>query len=179
MKRLYLLRHAQALNAQGGTDKDRALSPQGIEDAKALGRALTKRGYAPALIYCSNARRTAQTYEYMAGAMTLKAPAQMLPGLYDATRGTLLKEIQDAPDEQDSLMLIGHNPAMYELAAMLSSSGDERALSLLSQGYAPASLSVIEAPIEHWSNIDPDRCVLKDMLVTIDYNAPERPTRWM
>lgn len=179
MKRLYLLRHAEARSSQGGTDKERTLSDQGIEDAKALGKAMRTRGYIPDLIYCSDARRTAQTFDNVALGAELKSPAEMLSRLYDASRGKLLTEIQNAPDRAQALMLIGHNPAIYELSAMLASEGDERALSLLAQGYSPATLSVIDVPAESWDDIDPDRCVLKDLLVTLDYNAPERPTRWM
>ena len=87
--------------------------------------------------------------------------------------------LQGLDDSIQSIMIIGHNPTVYELAAKLSAQGSENYISRLSMGYPPASLSVIDAPIDKWAELDPDACTLKDMALASEYNGAERPTRWM
>ena len=61
---------------------------------------------------------------------------------------------------------------------MLAAAGNDAVLARLSNGYQPASLSIIEAPIDDWAALDPDKCQIVDLLDPLDYNAPARPTRW-
>ncbi|HOO82775.1 MAG TPA: histidine phosphatase family protein [Alphaproteobacteria bacterium] len=179
MKRLLLLRHAQALPANGGQDFDRALSPKGLEDARALGQALRQRGLIPDYILCSSAKRTQQTCkESLFQTDEHKIHSSFSKDIYSASRGDLFHLIQNVRDNPATLMLIGHNPAIYELAVMLAAAGNDAVLARLSNGYQPASLSIIEAPIDDWAALDPDKCQIVDLLDPLDYNAPARPTRW-
>ncbi len=179
MKRLLLLRHAQALPANGGQDFDRALSPKGLEDAAALGRTLIQRGLLPDYILCSSARRTQQTCkEALLKTDEHKIHSSFTKDIYNASRGALFHLIQSLDHNPETVMLVGHNPAIYELAAMLATSGNDTVLARLGNGYQPASLSVIEAQIDNWAALDPDKCQIVDLLDPLDYNAPARPTRW-
>lgn len=177
MKRLFLLRHAQALPADTGRDKDRALSPRGIEDAKLLGQAMRARKLLPDLILCSDAKRTTQTCQALSEQLEHNVTAIYQKTMYDASRGDLFAMIQGAENDVNGLMLIGHNPAMYELSAMLASEGAPALLGRLDFGYPPATLSVFELPITKWDGIDPDQSTLVEFLTSTDYNAPS-PSRW-
>ncbi|MDB5734745.1 MAG: hypothetical protein JWN16_1382, partial [Alphaproteobacteria bacterium] len=66
MKRLFLLRHAKAQPADGGTeDFDRTLMLSGMQDGAAMARHLRKNSYAVDLILCSASARTTQTAELL------------------------------------------------------------------------------------------------------------------
>lgn len=181
MKRLYLLRHAQTMpGSPGGGDIDRALTPQGREDAAALGRDMARRGFMPDTILCSEARRTRETLEELAQNFGAALPSPAFSrAIYEAGRGELLAMIQSAPEEAGAILLIGHNPAIYELAALLGHHAEGSAGGRLAQGYPPGTLTVFEIPAAHWADLDPGAVRLVLLAGPIDYNAPERPTRWM
>jgi phosphohistidine phosphatase len=178
MKRIFLLRHAQAESSHTGSDKDRALTPQGQADATALGHAMKRKNLVPNLILCSAAKRTQQTCEFLKQSAEFTPKNLIMPELYDARRGDLFAAIQGTGDEIETLMLIGHNPAIYELAVMLASGGPEPLIGDLSEGYAPATLSVFEVPASPWAEIDPKDCKITNLLRASDYNPPERAVRW-
>lgn len=178
MKRLYILRHAKAAAPENVQDFDRPLAPQGVEDAAALGQLMVKQSYLPAAALCSTAKRTRETLD-----------ALELPGstetahherMYDASAGDLLEMVQSADDSAQSILLVGHNPAIHELALRLAS--EDSGLSLLQrllQGYSPATLSVLDVPCKCWNDIQLGQNFLINLLAPMDYNAPDRPTRWM
>ncbi|MFP4313777.1 MAG: SixA phosphatase family protein [Alphaproteobacteria bacterium] len=178
MKRLYILRHAQALSTPvGGSDFDRPLAPQGLEDAKALGRKMAKHDYKPDICLYSPALRTTQTLENLE--LSCKS-VSAVEDMYDANAQRLLDLINNSEDDYASLLLVGHNPAIHELAMRLA--GEESAASPMQrmmQGYKPGSLSVFDCPCAVWNDVEYGGNILSDFLEPLDYNAPERPTRWM
>ncbi|MEM7650867.1 MAG: histidine phosphatase family protein [Pseudomonadota bacterium] len=178
MKRLLVLRHAQALPAEGGNDIDRALSPKGLSDALALGETIKKRGYVPDRVLCSAAKRTQQTCEELIKGLDTDIHTEFTNAIYSARIAELMQMVQETDDKVQSLLVIGHNPTIYELAVKLSIQGHETSMNHLMQGYPPASLSIIEADIEHWGDIKAENCKLLDLLDPLDYNAPAAPTRW-
>lgn len=180
MKTLYLLRHAQALPSQNGSDMDRALSPKGLEDALALGGAMAKKGFIPARIACSAAKRTQQTCAQVLSGMEREVHTEFSKVIYTASFGDLLHIVQNTDDAHDSLMIVGHNPTIYEMAVRLAGNGPETVMNGLAEGgYAPATLSVINVDTPRWAEINPAHCAITALLDPIDYNGSERPTRWM
>ena len=179
MKRLYLLRHAQALSTPvGGKDFDRALSPQGTEDTKALGALMEEKSYAPDVSLYSPALRTFETFQNL----HLKNTAsEAIEEIYDANAEGLLDVIYGCDDGVDSLLIVGHNPTIHELTIRLSSEESSQTLfrRLMSEGYKPGSLSVLDCPCVHWNDIQLGENTLIDLQEPLDYNAPNRPTRWM
>ena len=64
MQRLILMRHGDAERPHTGTaDFDRALTPEGRSESRAVGRALAEAGYRPDLALVSSAARTLQTWQ--------------------------------------------------------------------------------------------------------------------
>jgi phosphohistidine phosphatase len=78
----------------------------------------------PELVLCSAAVRTRETLELMQLALS-DARVTVEEQLYGASSDDLLDRIRLVPDAVGSLMLIGHNPALHELALDLASTGDE------------------------------------------------------
>lgn len=140
MRELILLRHAHAEPAASGqADFDRPLSPQGLAEAEAAGRWLVAQGLVPDLVLCSPARRTRETLEAVM-AVAGYAEQRLEPAIYDATPGTLFGVLQ-AHGEAERLLLVGHNPGVERLVALLHSgqSGDYR-------GMPTAAVAVLSLP---------------------------------
>jgi phosphohistidine phosphatase len=123
MRRLYLLRHAKSSwDDPALPDSERPLAPRGRRDAKRIGKHLGRLGITPALVLCSSAVRTQETLDLIRPALA-EAAVQIEEQLYGASSETMLERIRDVPDEVGSLLLIGHNPGLHDLA--LASSGAE------------------------------------------------------
>lgn len=156
MKTVYLLRHAHAEAALPAMDDhDRPLSARGIAESEGVGRFLKNAGHAPALALCSTALRTVQTL-----AIVLQGvPQKTTRSLYLAARDDILDEIRETDNTHDSVMVVGHNPGMGELAFALSRE-DTRLLS-----FPPAALAVFTCDVENWEDVAAARAHLIDFFM--------------
>ena len=118
-RRLMLLRHAKS-DWPDVSDHARPLAKRGRRDAPAVGRWLAEHGYLPDVVVCSTARRTRQTWELIAPELGGSPSVTFEPRAYDASALTLLYLAQELPDRYRSALLIGHNPAISELASSLA-----------------------------------------------------------
>lgn len=140
--RLYLLRHAKAGWAQPGVrDFDRPLDASGIADAEATGAAMRACGYVPDLTLCSNARRARETLEGIAG-HTDTGRVLFFDSLYSEDAAGYLTIIRGNGASR-SLLVIGHNPMMEDLAIAVSGDGDESAKATLNYGFPTSGLAVL------------------------------------
>lgn len=140
LRRLFLLRHANAaLAAPGMADFDRPLDRRGHADAREVGVAMAARGYLPALVLCSAARRAHETWTGVAAGLgTEAADLRLEPALYNTDARGYIEAIRAAGDEAGSLLLIGHNPTMEHTACLLAPDGETR----LDNGFPTAGLAV-------------------------------------
>jgi phosphohistidine phosphatase len=113
-----LLRHAKS-DWPDVADHARPLAKRGRRDAPAVGRWLREHGYLPDVVVCSTARRTRQTWELIAPALGGSPSVTFEPRAYDASALTLLYLAQELPSHYRAALLIGHNPAVSELANSL------------------------------------------------------------
>ncbi len=81
---------------------------------------------APEVVLCSSARRAQETLERMSLALG-DASVVIEAELYPAPASGLLERLRRLPEETGSAMLVGHNPAMQELALSLAGPGSGRA----------------------------------------------------
>jgi phosphohistidine phosphatase SixA len=129
MRELILLRHAHAESAvHGQDDMDRPLSRQGQAEAEAAGKWLKTHGFIPDRVVYSPARRTRETVEQVLAVLGyLEQRAE--PRVFDATPGILM-QVADEHAELGRVLLVGHNPGLEQLAALLSSgqSGEFRGM---------------------------------------------------
>jgi phosphohistidine phosphatase len=126
MKRLYLLRHAKSSwDDPALADTNRPLAPRGRRAAKLMASHLRRKGISPELVLCSPSRRTRQTLKRIAPGLGKNADVRIEPALYAASAATLLDQLHEVPDEVDSVMLIGHNPGIQDLALSLAGAGSE------------------------------------------------------
>lgn len=163
MKKVIILRHAQADYAFSGGDFDMPLSSHGENEATLIANYMLKKSYTPDFIYCSAAKRTQ---------MTLAAIREDLSGIktdirkdfYLADTGFLYEELKAADDNYDTVMIIAHNPGLHSFAAFLTGAGDARHIRSLQMGYPTACLSLLECPVDSFSEIMPAQNKLVDLM---------------
>ena len=156
MRRLLLLRHAKAERLQpGGRDQDRVLAARGRANAKTLGAYLARHAFIPDRAVVSTAARTRETWTLLAAAMGQAPPASFEERLYDASPETIPQAVKETGPDTGTLMVIGHNPGLQELAAMLVASGDIEARERLGREFPTSALVVISFAAENWNGVHP------------------------
>jgi phosphohistidine phosphatase len=122
MNRLILFRHGEAERPSATQqDIERALNAHGREETRAVAAELARLKVVPELALVSAAERTRQTWAEMAPIFPA-AVAEIDPSLYDAGPETLLDASQ-RPDA-DTVMVVGHNPGVHQLALYLAQNGE-------------------------------------------------------
>jgi len=156
MHRLLLLRHAKAERLQpGGQDQDRVLAQRGRADAKTLGAYLARHDFVPDRAVVSTSARTRETWTLLAAAMGKAPPVSFEERLYEASPEAILEAIKETKPGIGTLMVIGHNPGLQELAAMLVASGDVEARERLGREFPTSALVVINFAVEKWNGVHP------------------------
>lgn len=138
MHRLHLLRHAKSSWKEGGEDHERPLSRRGREAAHRIGRGLPQAIGALDLVLCSSARRTRETLDLVLAAFAPRPHILIEHGLYLASPEQLLERLRGLSEEDGNVLLIGHNPALFELALVLAEP-DAPAFSALLGGRFPVA----------------------------------------
>jgi phosphohistidine phosphatase len=155
-KTVYLWRHAKAVNAKAGQrDFDRPLTDAGEAQAEAVAACLTRSGVKPGVILSSTSLRTRQTLAPLSQSLGEGTEVEWRDELYDAGPGALLAAINDLADKHASVLLVGHNPAMHELAMALVGAGDGEARARLTVKFSRGALAVIEFGAASWRQVRP------------------------
>ena len=142
MKRLILMRHAQAESRASGGDRARRLTAAGAGAAAETARQLAENGYAPDLVLVSTAQRTRETWA-VAEASFPGAEARFDADLYNADSETLL-DLAEAANAA-SVMVVGHNPGIHDAAVRLLTRdpAPAAATARLLSGFPPAAAVVV------------------------------------
>jgi phosphohistidine phosphatase len=115
-KQLFVLRHAKSSwDDPGLDDHERPLAPRGQRAVKLLGEHVRRSGIEPAQVLCSSARRTRET---LAG-VSPGGESLIEPDLYLASCDEVLDRLRRVRAGTDSVMVIGHNPALQMLVLRL------------------------------------------------------------
>jgi phosphohistidine phosphatase len=116
MRRLILFRHAKAEPRGAGMDDfDRPLDVRGREDAVLMGQVLAREGLVPDLALVSPARRAAETWIFAREAFP-DAKAALRRDLYNAAPEAIREAVESAGEAAETVMVVGHNPGLHELA---------------------------------------------------------------
>ena len=155
MRQLLLLRHAKsAWDDPGLSDHSRPLNARGRAAAAAMRKALLGLALSPDVVLVSSARRTLQTLEAL-------EPWEEMPiiepmdALYLASAAQLLKVLNGVSETARSVMVIGHNPGLHDLAVQLAGGardpGDARRLQ---EGFPTGALAEFVVP-GAWRTLGP------------------------
>ena len=154
MRSLLILRHAKSSwDDPRQIDFDRPLAPRGRRAAPVMGAYLRMEGLMPDLALCSSARRARETFALAAAEFDRDVPVHFLRELYAASPGDLLHQIGQVPDSVGRLLVVGHNPAVGQLAAALARTGDADARRRLREKYPTGALTVLTFDPGGWTDI--------------------------
>jgi phosphohistidine phosphatase len=120
MRQLMLLRHAKSSwDDAAMPDRDRPLNLRGRRSAAAMRQAMQDLGLAPDVVLVSTARRTMETLEALEpwDDTPLVEP---MDSLYLANPMQLLAALHGVAETVRSVLLIGHNPGLHDLALDLA-----------------------------------------------------------
>ncbi|MCW6506472.1 histidine phosphatase family protein [Hyphomicrobiales bacterium BP6-180914] len=152
---LALLRHAKAVAEHPAGDHERALSPAGRRAAVGIGRLLVASLSSPILLLVSDAARTRQTAELaFPAAADQGVTTRLETALYAASAGAILSCLQDVQAEHPTVVIVGHNPGLGDLAQQLAGRGAAPDLARLQSGF-PTGGAAIFTFDSSWSEVRP------------------------
>lgn len=161
--RLILTRHAKSdWDNPLHTDHERPLNARGRKAAPRIGRWLVEKGYLPQQALVSDAVRTKETWALLRQQFPHEVNTRFLSALYQGNGNTDLMLDVLSTAESDSVILIGHNPGIGGLAAMLVREPPEH------EGfgrYPTCATLVVEFDAESWSDIRPGTGNVRDFVV--------------
>lgn len=169
---LFLLRHAKSSWKKTGIpDHARPLNRRGRRAAPLIGAMMAQRGYFPELILCSSAQRTQETLRLILPCMTELPKCQIEDGLYDARNAeTLLDRVQAIPNRHKSVLVIGHNPTLEDLALSLartediSQNGADMRAAMVEK-FPTGALAVLRCLNASWSELVENSADLVDFVI--------------
>lgn len=156
MKKLTLFRHAKSgWDDPVARDFDRPLNARGRRAALRMGQYLRDHGLHFDRITGSPAVRVVETLEYASEGMGETIAPAWDRRVYLASAVSLLEVVHDTPEPARSLLLVGHNPGLEDLALMLTPdrAGDEMR-DRLEEKFPTAALAEIVFDVERWEDVD-------------------------
>lgn len=164
-RRLILTRHAKsAWDNPLLEDHDRPLNRRGLRAALELGEWLGSRGYLPEEVLCSSALRTRETWAAIERAPLEVLPNfRLLPELYNASSDLLLRQIQRC--SADTVMVLGHNPGIGELAARLAAHAPVQPEF---RKFPSAATAVLDFHVSDWEEIREGQGSVLDFFLPAD-----------
>jgi phosphohistidine phosphatase len=146
MKTLYLLRHAKSSWDDARlADHARPLAPRGQIAARRIADHLRQGRIQIDLALCSSAVRARQTLDIVAPALGETCQVRIEDELYAADAMGLLQRLRRVDDAVGSALLVGHNPALWDLAVSLAADGAEVPLLRMREKFPTGGLAEVTA----------------------------------
>ena len=117
---LILLRHAKSDWSGDDSDIERPLAKRGRRQAPDTGKWLAANVDSIDLAVVSPARRARSTWELVAAELDTPPRTRIDDRVYVASDRELLALVQELPDEIETVVLVGHNPGIEDLASLLT-----------------------------------------------------------
>jgi phosphohistidine phosphatase len=156
-RNLVLLRHAKSDYPDGVPDHNRPLAARGRKEAGLAGDWL--RANLPAVdgVLCSTATRARETLARTG----IDAPARYAEPLYGATPGTMIEQINLVSDDVTTLLVVGHEPTMSEVALILAGADgtDTAAAERISSKFPTSAIAVLRVA-GRWEQLEPGGAAL-------------------
>ena len=153
---VWVLRHAKA-EAHGPDDQRRALTERGRRQATDVGRYLAGGpgcdAAVPRTVLCSSARRARQTAELAVAPLGSDVEIVVEPALYGADPDDVVDLLRTLDDEAGSVLVVGHNPTLHELAVLLLDDAAVEERARLEARFPTAALAVVGVPAATWGRL--------------------------
>jgi phosphohistidine phosphatase len=164
MKTLYLLRHAKSSwDDPSLDDRDRPLAGRGRKAAQRMATELARQPLNVDLVLCSSATRARQTLKVLLPAFGEHVEVRYPDWLYGAHADEILDRLRRLDEAVQTLLVVGHNPSLQDLALDLAGDGDRAALEQLRQKFPTGAMATITTRTT-WSGMGPSVGYLESML---------------
>jgi phosphohistidine phosphatase len=151
---LLLLRHGKSSWSDPTlSDHDRPLAPRGERAAGLIAAHLRSEGIRPALVLCSSARRTRDTLAAVQPSLDETTEVRVEDGLYGAGATAIVALLRTVDAAVPSVMVIGHNPGLEDLALALAGDGAETAVRQLRTKFPTGALATLELRSSAWPEL--------------------------
>jgi phosphohistidine phosphatase len=166
MRRLLLFRHAKAeRSVPGMEDRARKLTERGSKEAAKVGAYMASHALVPDKVGTSPSTRTRETWRFAGSAFRPPVAATPVEGLYGASAPAILRVIRETGAAMHTLLIVGHNPGLHELAVSLIASGDVEARERLREKLPTSGLVIIDFAFDDWAKLHP-QCGRLERFVT-------------
>jgi phosphohistidine phosphatase len=166
VRTLFLLRHAKSSwDDPTLDDHDRPLAPRGRRAAKRIADHFRSEPVRPALVLCSSARRACETLAELKPALGDQAKVLVTDDLYGADADEILNRLREVGQDIASVMIVGHNPGLHDLALELAGEGDEAALSQLHTKFPTGALAILQLSRTGWYELAPGQAYLANLVL--------------
>jgi phosphohistidine phosphatase len=144
---LLVMRHAKSSrDSRAASDHDRPLAPRGRREAPLVGRWLRDENLVPDIAICSTALRARET---AALALGDEVDVRLEERAYGADLDDWLALLATVPDDAETAMVVGHNPALDDLVDHLAGGAPPGPDGKL---MVTAAVAVLEMP-ERWTRL--------------------------
>ncbi|MGH9130170.1 MAG: SixA phosphatase family protein [Acidimicrobiales bacterium] len=157
---LLILRHAKSdWTPSDPNDHDRPLTKRGRHAAGELAAQILPEER-PELILCSSARRALETLAGVSALVGAGTTVSVEHSLYQMEEQGLLAHLRQLPAGTRSVMVIGHNPGLHDLAVRVTGQGDTAVVERLAEGLVSGGLVTMTLGPGGWDALDTGTCRL-------------------
>lgn len=142
---LLIFRHAKS-GMDAPSDHERTLTEHGVQQAKFMGELLNEKEIQPDLVICSSASRAIETMNLAMMAGQWECDSTVTDALYNTTVNMLFELFKHLSDNDNVIMLVGHEPTWSELANVLTGE---------TVTFNTAGICSISFNSEHWKDLKP------------------------
>jgi phosphohistidine phosphatase len=173
---LVVLRHAKSAWPEDVPDHERPLAGRGRRDAPVMGRWLRTAGHVPDRVLCSTARRARETWELAQSALGASPAVSFDDRVYGASAAELLDLVRRAPRAAKTLLIVGHDPGIPELALMLAGDAPGRGavpgstVDRMKEKFPTAAVAVLELT-GNWARLGPSAARLTSFVTPREVSA--------
>ncbi|WP_193104526.1 histidine phosphatase family protein [Brachybacterium sp. FME24] len=159
---LLLMRHGKADSGSGQPDHERHLAERGITQARLVGEYLDSQSVHPARVLVSDALRTTQTWDAVSSAMPgFDGVVTFHEDIYSGGIGELITALREVQDEHAVVMVIGHEPTMASMLALLGDDeSDPGSIAQARLGLPTGAMGVLSGGLAHWADLHEDSLTL-------------------
>lgn len=159
MKKLFIIRHAKSdWGDENLDDFDRPLNEKGIKDCALVGKYLKQKNEKIDIILSSPALRAHTTAKLLAKELDFNKNIMQNQYIYEPFVAAIQELISYIHDDNDTAILVGHNPGVSTLAYMLCDSREE---------LKTASIVEISFSCDSWMDVN------KNNATFISYTKPK------
>jgi phosphohistidine phosphatase len=128
-------------------------------------------GIQPQEVLCSTAARARQTLDGLLPFLDPHVTVKLEEQIYRADSDELLERLRELSTNTTSIMLIGHNPSIQELALTLANESGRQQLTArarVAEKFPTGALAAFTVPSDEWSELGRCQAHLERFLVPRD-----------